>query len=405
MGIIKNIKGKIRNIHEFISPIENIEEELRSSGIAEEELETYTDLRDVYEKKITDLNKINIIEANADKEYQKYDRQCEAFENKMNETKKEHLLKIYKPFSKERKEYKKWKKLYERAKASRDISKHELKMAERQGKRLSKSAEITERYLISSEKALRNLSKQYKYEIKLVNELQQSQSELQIMYGKEKVETINDLMKNIKEDKNFIVNNNGNAKNMYENLQKDIKSYRKNGKTENKFFEILETPIVIETQETKIQEEPTKEKAQNKFKENINAKYFKQNGINPNILESTLRKTNIDLDPKQIMVYLGAIKLQNYNDLNREQIQSKLTEILHQVQEGKIDNPYYAEAGAATFKDIYDGKKADKTNVAETLAQKIMGAYKSEEQAMKNREEGIRKTTNQSREQDYERTA
>lgn len=84
--------GVFRKIYSKFKGIEVIEEDFKETGLRLEELEVYENYREVYEKKIRDIEKINKREAKAEWKYLKEDKNIEQIKKRIEKLKEKSRI-------------------------------------------------------------------------------------------------------------------------------------------------------------------------------------------------------------------------------------------------------------------------------------------------------------------------
>lgn len=131
----------------------------------------------------------------------------------------------------------------------------------------------------------------------------------------------------------------------------------------------------------------------NKFKEDLNMKYFTDRGINVNMIESALRNSNVDLTPKQLLLFIGTLRLkstQKQQFSSKEELKEETKRIYNEIRNGEFkeadkSEQYYMQTGAHVFYDMYQGKTPK--DAGEIFAHAIAVEYIKEEQKMSQKDE------------------
>lgn len=215
-----------------------------------------------------------------------------------------------------------------------------------------------------------------------------------------------------KGQENDVKDNKKDIKDEEKNVQEDMKEEKENkNKYENE--EEMQDEEVKEEKEEEDKEEDSqkendKEESQeegkndennfkkNKFKEDLNMKYFTDKGINVNIIDKALRNSNVDLTPKQLLLFIGTLNLrsnQNQKFSSKEELKKETERIYNEIRQGNFEEvkgseEYYMQVGAHIFNDMYNGK--DPKNAGDIFAHAIVIEYIKEEQRMANQNENQR---------------
>ena len=163
-----------------------------------------------------------------------------------------------------------------------------------------------------------------------------------------------------------------------------------------------------EDEKNKKDEKDRKNKKDN-WKDNMDMTIFVQNGIDVNNFEEALKRSNIDLSPKDCLLYIGILSrecskhtYQNKEEAVRES-KKLIGEIYNKIKVGDIKEweqsvEYYMMSGMHLLKDVKETEKAK--TPAEYMASQIANNYRIIEEQSKNSK------SNQNRDKDTDdRTA
>lgn len=184
MGIFRNMSSKIKSI-------ESIVEELRSTGIAKDTIETYDFLNEVVSKDIKKVNKVNERLNKETRKLEKANYKVMRIAKRIEQIKgKSGFLAFILPFGKMGKEYRILKKQLKIEKTKRKFAEKAIQQLKAQLKVPNKRLKYSLKRLNAKGKEIRSLWNQNKYQMKLVNEFDYNRNKLEKIYDQESVVAI-----------------------------------------------------------------------------------------------------------------------------------------------------------------------------------------------------------------------
>lgn len=433
MGIFRKVGSKLKSI-------ESIIQELKNTGLAKEEINMFEEINDVLQSNLKDANKINRKIDKVTVNWNKASYRIEKIERRMEKIKEKTGAAGFTLFFNS--EYKSLKKQLKMAKTSRKLADRSLKTLMARLKVTNKKIKRTSKKLKFKGKEIRAIWEQHKFHIKFVNEFEYKRDKLEKVYDQESLTAIKCCVRALRENgdlplgmdievlfkemrkaeksktpQEFSVvriarergttvkgllelkhkkteekhKNQENVQN-YEDREEDVEYEQSEEKqTENEKEEKKEEkePEQDEKKEdTREQEKEEKDKKENKFKEDLNMKYFTDRDINVSTIQSVLNNSHIDLTPKQLLLFIGTLRLETMKGqkfASKDAVKAEVNRIYQEIRSGKSEEigkseEYYIQTGAHVFYDIYQGKVPK--DAGEKFVHPIVMKYIKEEQKM-----------------------
>ncbi len=213
--------GLIRNVHSRFKDLDQIIEELKETGLEEEQLASYYNLKKIYESGEKGFDKLDRYVDKQEGIMYKEGRKIDYLENRLEQIKdNDHM-----GFSAKRKQEKSLKRRIKRAKIR-------MKRAERAAEAKRKSAEKVEKSLNrirkcikKLEKSLRNMWSKSKHEIKLVKQFKDKQNIISKIYDIRTQKAINKCIKELQKYGELPIG--VEAKDLNREIEKAIKNNKK----------------------------------------------------------------------------------------------------------------------------------------------------------------------------------
>ena len=435
MGIFRKVGSKLKSI-------ESIIQELKNTGLAKEEINMFEEINDVLQSNLKDANKINRKIDKVTVNWNKASYRIEKIERRMEKIKEKTGAAGFTLFFNS--EYKSLKKQLKMAKTSRKLADRSLKTLMARLKVTNKKIKRTSKKLKFKGKEIRAIWEQHKFHIKFVNEFEYKRDKLEKVYDQESLTAIKCCVRALRENgdlplgmdievlfkemrkaeksktpQEFSVvriarergttvkgllelkhkkteekhKNQENVQN-YEDREEDIKYEQSEEKeTENEREEEQtqsqeEKHEEEEKEDTQEKDQEENNKKENKFKEDLNMKYFTDRGINVSTIQSVLNNSHIDLTPKQLLLFIGTLRLETMKGqkfASKDAVKAEVNRIYQEIRSGKSEEigkseEYYIQTGAHVFYDIYQGKVPK--DAGEKFVHPIVMKYIKEEQKM-----------------------